>query len=228
MQSADNPTPMNLPFELIHLGGEITVTGSSHLMMLPDGVTIMVDCGSAMGDDRTVPLAEMPVKASSIDYLLITHAHIDHIGRIPELIEAGFCGEILCTHGTKALLGPMLDDGFSFSDRPEKDRQRLMKSIDDLSWGFEYNETFTLKKGNTFTFGHAGHILGSCFIRFAFPVLTAIRSRPFFQAILEMSTHRCCLIRRRLTPAIFWFWNPPTAIAFIRIGPDAPKNSALS
>ncbi|GAB6095735.1 MBL fold metallo-hydrolase [Desulfatiferula olefinivorans] len=159
---------MTLPFDVIHLGGETTVTGSSHLMLLPHGVTIMVDCGSAMGDDRATPLSDMPVKASAIDYLLITHAHIDHIGRIPELIEAGFCGEILCTHGTKALLGPMLDDGLSFSDRPEKDRQRLMKAIDDLSWGFEYNETFALKKGITFTFGHAGHILGSCFIRFGF------------------------------------------------------------
>lgn len=160
---------MITPFDLIHLGGETTVTGSSHLLILQNNLTIMVDCGSAMGHDKAVSFGDIPVKASDIDYLFITHAHIDHIGRIPALIEAGFNGEIICNHSTKALLGPMLDDGLSFSGRSEKEKQQLQQKIDELSWGFEYNDTFTLKKAVTFKLKNAGHILGSCFIQFEFP-----------------------------------------------------------
>ena len=159
---------MKYPFDLIHLGGEKTVTGSCHLVLF-SGIGIMVDCGLPTGHENTALLSGMPVNAADIDYLFITHAHIDHIGRIPDLIEAGFDGEIICTHATKALLLPMLDDGLSFSQRSEAEKQGLHEKIDDLTWGFEYNETFTLKKGITFKLGQAGHILGSCFIRFEFP-----------------------------------------------------------
>jgi len=159
---------MKTPFDLIHLGGETTVTGSCHLIML-SGISIMLDCGLPTGHDKGMSLSNMPVKPSDIDYLFITHAHIDHIGRIPELIDAGFNGEIICTHATKALLQPMLEDGLSFSNRSEKGKQNIQEKIDDLAWGFEYNEIFSLKKGITFKLSHAGHILGSCFIRFEFP-----------------------------------------------------------
>lgn len=89
--------------------------------------------------------------------------------RVPDLIDAGFHGEIICTHATKALLIPMLHDAFSFTDKSDKQVRRLEKAIDELSWGFEYNEVFALKKGINFKLGNAGHILGSCFIRFSFP-----------------------------------------------------------
>ncbi|MCP4311492.1 MAG: MBL fold metallo-hydrolase, partial [Bacteroidetes bacterium] len=97
-------------------------------------------------------------------------AHIDHIGRVPDLIDAGFSGEIICTHATKALLVPMLHDAMSFSRRTDKDIHRLEALIDELSWGFELHETFGLKQGITFKLSNAGHILGSCFILFTFPV----------------------------------------------------------
>ncbi len=160
---------MPFPFDLHHLGGETTVTGSCHLITLPNKISIMVDCGLPANHDKASALSEMPVKASEIDYLFITHAHIDHIGRIPDLIEAGFDGEIICTFATRELLQPMLEDGLSFSDRSEKDKKRIQDRIDELAWGFEYNETFDLKHGVIFKLGNAGHILGSCFIRFEFP-----------------------------------------------------------
>ena len=56
-----------------------------------------------------------------------------------------------------------------FSDRPEKKVDNLLRTIDDLSWGFEYRQTFSLKKEIKFKLGCAGHILGSCFIRFELP-----------------------------------------------------------
>ena len=98
----------------------------------------------------------------------MTHAHIDHIGRVPDLLDAGFRGEIICTHATKALLLPMLRDAMSFSAKTDNDIRHLESLIDELSWGFELHETFTLKNRITFKLSNAGHILGSCFILFSF------------------------------------------------------------
>ena len=153
---------------IIHLGGENTVTGSCHLLQA-NGLNIMVDCGFAQGNDVVLPMESWPVKPVEIDYLFLTHAHIDHIGRVPELIEKGFSGEIICSHPTKALLEPMLQDAMGFSNMTERQTAKILKTIDDLSWGFEYREKFQLKKGIAFKLGCAGHILGSCFIRFELP-----------------------------------------------------------
>ncbi|MBW2570677.1 MAG: MBL fold metallo-hydrolase [Deltaproteobacteria bacterium] len=156
-----------------HLGAKDCVTGSCHLVQTRPGsvggVNILVDCGKAYGNDPELAFDRFPVLPRDIDYLFLTHAHIDHIGRVPDLIDVGFRGEIICTHATKALLIPMLHDALSFTDKSDKQVQRLEKTIDELSWGFEYNEVFSLKKGISFKFGNAGHILGSCFIRFSFP-----------------------------------------------------------
>jgi metallo-beta-lactamase family protein len=161
---------MNYPLNLTHIGAENTVTGSCHLMQLHNGINIMVDCGLSMGKDNVKSFSEMPLKVSEIHYLFVTHAHIDHIGRIPELIDEGFCGEIICSHGTKALLDPMLKDALSFTKKIENEKIILLKKLDDLSWGFEYGELFSLKKGIKFKLNNAGHILGSCFIKFEIPI----------------------------------------------------------
>ena len=150
---------------IIHLGAEHNVTGSCHLLQA-NGLNIMVDCGIAQGADYIQPMEGWPVKPSELDFLFLTHAHVDHIGRLPELIQNGFKGEIITTHATKALLGPMLRDSMGFSSMTDRKIMELEQTIDDLSWGFEYNQKFDLKNGTKFTLGRAGHILGSCFIRF--------------------------------------------------------------
>jgi metallo-beta-lactamase family protein len=154
---------MNLP--VIHLGGEKCVTGACHLFQV-QGMNILVDCGMAQGHDRALPLSNWPVKVSDLDFVFLTHAHVDHIGRLPNLVEAGFQGEIICSHPTKALLAPMLRDAMRFGEFEESAAQRIGHSIEELSWGFEYNQVFELGKGVTFKLGRTGHILGSCFIRF--------------------------------------------------------------
>ena len=97
-----------------HLGAKNCVTGSCHLLQTSPtsagGMNILVDCGKAYGHDPELPFNQFPVQPGEIDYLFLTHAHIDHIGRMPDLIDAGFRGEIICTHATKALLIPMLHD----------------------------------------------------------------------------------------------------------------------
>ena len=137
--------------------------------MQANGLTIMVDCGLAQGRDAQRKITDWPVKPGEIDYLFLTHAHIDHIGRVPELIQHGFGGEIICSHPTKALLNPMLSDAMRFSGLSRPSADHLQATIDDLAWGFESGQVFDLGKGVTFKMGRAGHILGSSFIRFADP-----------------------------------------------------------
>ena len=151
--------------EIMHLGGEECVTGSCHLVRV-NGLNVLVDCGSAQGGDFVIPMEEWPVKPEEVDYLFLTHAHVDHIGRVPELVWEGFRGEILTTEATRLLLKPMLDDAMGFSHWSEREAGELGKKIDELSWDFEYGKLFELKNGVRFKLGRTGHILGSCFVRF--------------------------------------------------------------
>jgi metallo-beta-lactamase family protein len=153
---------------LTHLGGLRTVTGSCHLLQAR-GLNIMVDCGLAQGNDDVAPMETWSVPPSRIDYLFLTHAHIDHIGRVPELVQKGFRGQIILTHATKALIRPMFRDALNFLNITERQAAKLLETIDELSWGFEYDQSFDLKSGIRFKFGRTGHILGSCFIRFEIP-----------------------------------------------------------
>ena len=91
--------PMSRQPKIIHIGAEKCVTGSCHLLQVK-GLNIMVDCGLAQGRDAGVPIDAWPVRPDQLDFLFLTHAHIDHIGRLPELIRKGFKGEIIATHGT--------------------------------------------------------------------------------------------------------------------------------
>ena len=101
---------MSLMIKIDHLGAKDCLTGSCHLVQVPfakkHSVNILVDCGKAQGRDPELPFDAFPVASENIHYLFLTHAHIDHIGRVPDIIEAGFNGEIICTHATKALLIP--------------------------------------------------------------------------------------------------------------------------
>ena len=174
--------------KITHLGAKECVTGSCHLIQThpdsADNINILVDCGKAYGNDPELPFDKFPVQPANIDYLFLTHAHIDHIGRVPDIIDAGFKGEIICTHATKALLIPMLHDAMSFSSRTDRQKDKLENKINDLSWGFELYETFSLKKGITFKLSNAGHILGSCFILFKFPLPDSIDYRVIFSGDL--------------------------------------------
>jgi len=161
---------MKIPIHLTHLGAESTVTGSCHLLQTR-GLNILVDCGIAQGADTAIPMYRWPVRPDAIDFLFLTHAHIDHIGRVPELLQHGFAGEIICTHATRALLLPMLEDALHFTQLPmgREDKDRVLAALEKMSWGFEFQESFDLGKGIRFTLGRAGHILGSCWIRFDLP-----------------------------------------------------------
>jgi metallo-beta-lactamase family protein len=90
--------------EIQFFGAAGGVTGSCHYLRV-GRIQILVDCGMFQGEEGTDKenAAEFGFDPKTIDYLLLTHAHLDHCGRIPLLVKRGFRGEILCTGATREL-----------------------------------------------------------------------------------------------------------------------------
>jgi metallo-beta-lactamase family protein len=93
-------------------GAAQTVTGSCHLLTLDDGYQILLDCGLYQGREEEFEdfNANWMFDPSEIDCMILSHAHIDHSGRIPKLVKDGFKGEIICTSATRDLSAVMLID----------------------------------------------------------------------------------------------------------------------
>ena len=94
--------------KLTFIGAAHEVTGSCHYLEAC-GKHILIDCGLEQGPDL-YENQEIPINPSMIDYILLTHAHIDHSGKIPLLVKNGFKGEIICTFATSDLCSIMLRD----------------------------------------------------------------------------------------------------------------------
>ena len=84
-------------------GAARTVTGSKHLITLENGKKVLLDCGlfQGMGKETLDLNSQFGFEAAGIDYLILSHAHIDHCGLIPKLVKEGFAGAIFCTPATK-------------------------------------------------------------------------------------------------------------------------------
>jgi len=93
------------------LGAAQSVTGSKYLLEI-DKQKILIDCGLFQGQKelRLRNWESLPIDASSIHTVILTHAHIDHIGYLPRLVKDGFRGSIICTHATEDLMKIMLRD----------------------------------------------------------------------------------------------------------------------
>src|SRR3954468_13934946 len=93
-------------------GAAQTVTGSKHLLTLDNGKNILLDCGmfQGMGKDTDTLNATFGFEASSVDVMVLSHAHIDHTGLIPKLVKEGFSGKIFCTPATRELANILLLD----------------------------------------------------------------------------------------------------------------------
>ena len=165
--------------KLSFYGADQCVTGSCHCLEV-GGKRILVECGLQQGRDE-VDNGALPFAAGSIDFVLITHAHIDHSGRVPMLIKQGFQGRILTTRLTADLLDIMLLDSAHIqeSDAEWKNRKaersgaprvEPLYTIEDAArvrefmTTCEYGQTVELCEGVTVEFVDAGHLLGSASI----------------------------------------------------------------
>jgi metallo-beta-lactamase family protein len=152
------------------LGAAREVTGSSYLVESV-GARFLVDCGLFQGglDADQKNRATLPIDASAIDFVLLTHAHIDHSGLLPLLVSRGFKGPIYATPATVDLLEPMLADSAALQEKARERGEALYRSTDALATvrqahGVGYEQPFAPAPGIACRFRDAGHILGSASI----------------------------------------------------------------
>lgn len=153
-------------------GGVGSVTGANFLLETGEK-KILIDCGLVQGGEFAprVNCDVFPYDPASIDVLIVTHAHADHIGRIPKLLHDGFRGVIYSTPPTKDLAAVMLEDALTvMRAEAEKYDHPLCYEHADIEASFRnwqthgYHEEFVVGDEVTATFTDAGHILGSAMI----------------------------------------------------------------
>ncbi|MBI5140188.1 MAG: MBL fold metallo-hydrolase [Candidatus Vogelbacteria bacterium] len=151
-------------------GGAGQVTGANFLLQEENGLKILFDCGLVQGKKigEEMNRDAFPYNPAEIDYLFVSHAHIDHIGRIPKLVRDGFHGKIISTPPTKEIAEIMLVDSLGILGKEAKhdnkppiyDEDDCRKTMELWQEGIPYNKEFTI--GNfTVRLSDSGHILGS-------------------------------------------------------------------
>jgi metallo-beta-lactamase family protein len=167
---------------LTFLGAAGTVTGSKHLLEAA-GARVLVDCGLFQGlkDLRERNWQPLPVAATSIHAVVLTHAHLDHCGYLPRLVADGFRGRVFCTPGTQDLCSIVLPDSAKIQEEDARDANRqgyskhhpalpLYTTTDAARAlmqlqpvGFE--RAMPIAPGIELDFLRAGHLLGSAYAR---------------------------------------------------------------
>lgn len=165
-------------------GAAREVTGSAHLIRLDNGYKILLDCGLYQGRTKTMKgfNERWLFKPTEIDCLVLSHAHIDHSGRIPKLVKDGFNGCIHSTHATRSLCTIMLLDSARIQERDaayynkrllkkkkgkEKKLRTALYNSEDVAASmrlfvsYGYDRWFRINKDVEVLFRDAGHILGS-------------------------------------------------------------------
>ena len=162
--------------KLTFFGAAHAVTGSCHCLEV-NGRKILIDCGLQQGRDEHDDNA-LDFSPSYIDYVLVTHAHIDHSGRIPLLVKEGFSGPIYTTRLTAQLLSIMLRDSAHIQEsdaqwqnqkgkRAGREEVEPLYTLTDAEEALqllntqEYGQIFELCEGVEVRFCDAGHLLGS-------------------------------------------------------------------
>lgn len=163
-------------------GAAGVVTGSNYLLQT-DRSRILIDCGQFQGEKELERLNRdpFPYEPASIDCLLLTHAHIDHSGRIPLLVKQGFRGRILCTRPTAELATLLLKDSGRIHEAEaewenrKRERAGLQKeqplfteadAIEALAYlnPVDYDRPVDVAPGVSVTYRSAGHLLGAAFL----------------------------------------------------------------
>jgi metallo-beta-lactamase family protein len=161
--------------DITFAGAAREVTGSCHVVHV-NGKDILLDCGLFQGrrQETHTKNLRLPIEVSRIDTVILSHAHIDHAGRIPLLVREGYRGTVWCTAATRDLAVVMLADSAHIQEKDAEFLARHRKSavpplysmVDatraaDLMAGVPYHKSFEVSAGVRVTFIDAGHILGS-------------------------------------------------------------------
>lgn len=161
-------------------GASRCVTGSKHLLTLHNGRKLLLDCGmfQGMGKDTDAMNRHWGFDPRDIDYLILSHAHIDHSGLIPKLVRDGFTGKIFCTPATRELTAVLLEDSAGIQEddvkyvnkkrkvagqpllKPLYTTEEALKSIEQFHT-VEYGDWFKIEEGISLKYTDAGHIIGS-------------------------------------------------------------------
>ena len=164
-------------------GAARTVTGSKHLLTLSNGKKLLLDCGmfQGMGDQTNELNREFGFDAAGIDYMILSHAHIDHCGLIPKLIKDGYKGTVYATPATKDLAAVLMEDsaGIQESDVKFENKRRglqglpylqplyttedALKAVDHFEV-VDYEQWYKIEEGLEFSYTDAGHIIGSAVV----------------------------------------------------------------
>ena len=158
-----------------HHGAKDGVTGSCHKLRMNASTSLLIDCGLFQGSDASIPddpgadrlSIEFPL--DTIKALVATHVHIDHIGRIPYLLAAGFDGPILCSEPSAKLLPIVLEDAFKLGfSRDRAKIEKYIQLVEQRIIALPYKQWFTLTDTAELLarirLQRAGHILGSAYV----------------------------------------------------------------
>lgn len=164
------------------LGATTTVTGSCYLITT-DKTKILIDCGLFQGNGEIEEMNYEPFEfnPAEIDFVLLSHAHIDHSGRLPLLVKNGFQGKIYCTDATFDLLDVMLKDSAYIQEKEaewkNRKNQRAGRPLTEALYTIKdaenalrhvepalYNQLISPREDINVVFNDAGHILGSSII----------------------------------------------------------------
>lgn len=155
-----------------HHGAVDGVTGSCHELIIDKKISILIDCGLFQGaetaDKASQDQPTIDFNIESVQALLVTHCHIDHVGRIPYLLAAGFRGKIYCSEPTAILLPLVLEDAVKIGfTRNQRLVNQFIKQFKTMIQPVAYNQRLNIPLPEhqlNVKFKRAGHILGSAYI----------------------------------------------------------------
>lgn len=162
-------------FSIVHHGAVDGVTGSCHQLTLADGQSVLVDCGLFQGAENSGEGAganrpDITFPLDQVRALVVTHVHIDHVGRIPYLLAAGFDGPIVCGEASAALLPMVLEDALKVGvSRDPALINRFLAQVRRQTVALPYKTWHGLipgAPGLRVKLSPAGHILGSAYVEF--------------------------------------------------------------
>lgn len=234
--------------KLTFWGAARQVTGSMYLLELEDGFKILIDCGTDLDQQKMEREKNLghyslfPFEPSEINLVLLTHAHIDHSGNLPNLVKDGYEGQILCTTATMPLTDLLLRDSAMLNAKRAKELENapsakskkgrhnknkkkpfrfnpqelyLEAQVNETADRFVtvgFNQKFKVSKNVNVTFIPTGHLLGAANIVLEIDE-NGTKKPSASRATLAAKTIRCCLTRNGCRPWTTCSANPRTAAA---------------